>query len=635
MLSGRTCSSCGSDQYRDGNACHDCHTCTAGQYSAASCPTTSTCSACSPGQYSGSGATSCINCDAGTRQSNSGSSSCIDCPSGQYMGSTGSSASSCITCSAGRYSLATQPSCSSCPAGKRQHSTGQSSCIDCPVGEYMGSTGSSASSCITCELGKWQGSVQSSSCIVCPAGRYVDTTGSTSNCIGCPAADISGASFPAHTSGTAQSWIADDATAAQFHDEASDCTLEAAECTEGTSIANLAIPASNCVDVHRGQSCAIVCGYGYSFTGTHQCTCDESNGVCTLAGGSCVACTELDSCGTGSQHGQDGCECFEDNGASGCRLRPGYCYIDNVCRMDSASSVDFAADALGHVGTPHRVGTSDFSSGWETTHLHFSGNVCYHCDASASTSAWTTYATVSDCLLCDDVGNSEPIDTAVAPGYCSIGYTGPTDLGLCYEVNQLRGELEGVPGWDYSSPPSPDEVLAAAPGHASCQVCNQDSEGFTTSVVPQVAAHTGTTARALVNLLDTTCNDGVITTWRDVCTSGAVCAGTPYDCPPGTCRSGTAAANDGTADCSSCRSHTGGIYLPPGGTSPTDDQGECTVNTNWSASASEPPPPPPPLPCFLKKGVKKKSQTESDQRKQCHVSRTGASSKGRALRTGT
>lgn len=223
-------------------------------------------------------------------------------------------------------------------------------------------------------------------------------------------------------------------------------------------------------------------------------------------------------------------------------------------------------------GHPDWTDTSqvEFSSGWEYHHLHTDGNRCLHCDSLPPANAleWTQYAAVSECQLCDDVGNSFPIDTAVVLDTCSIGST-DTHPGVCYNVNQLIGELDGS---------SNAEVLASI-GNGPCQACLQPLHDVGTANIAGkqdnadagLPAHTGTTARAWTNT-DYPCDDGIVTTWNDRCADG-ICAGTPYGCAPTSCRPGVV----GATDCSTCRTETGGTFAPSWG----DRQGECAVNPLW------------------------------------------------------
>ena len=95
------------------------------------------------------------------------------------------------------------------------------------------------------------------------------------------------------------------------------------------------------------------------------------------------------------KHGNDGssdgwnCECFEDTGHGGCRIRSNTCYIENNCRADAGA-------ALGHTG--FNAVAIDFTYRKTTSHaqghlyptrrdLDYVDNICRKCDSAVSTSA--------------------------------------------------------------------------------------------------------------------------------------------------------------------------------------------------------------------------------------------------------
>lgn len=214
-----------------------------------------------------------------------------------------------------------------------------------------------STSCIICSAGQYQASEASTSCAACLVTAVNGCHSSARHGTGAAVAAL-GIANQCYATGAARVWIADPGSSlAQLHqhDEAGDCTLDAGICTSGQYISNMAIP-TRCNNVYRGQLCNVICGYGYYFSGDHRCNCDGSTGICSLSGGSCQPCPQLASCPYGP--GGDNCACYQDNGqGNGCDIRPGFCYIDNWCRMDSAHGpgLSFALDVLGHTETSHKV----------------------------------------------------------------------------------------------------------------------------------------------------------------------------------------------------------------------------------------------------------------------------------------
>ena len=262
-----------------------------------------------------------------------------------------------IPCDPGHYSGSGNVPCNQCPAGKHQGSSGMTSCASCSAGY---SSAAAATSCSACPTGRNLPSEGQAACSICSAGKYAGSAG-TLICTGCPAGSGGAQNY---AFGTPQTWITNPGSSQGEHDSVSDCTQEQAICTVNTFIAEMREPPFNCIGIRRGESCRVLCRNGWYFVGPHACGCSGS--TCTLMGGSCQRCPELNACGGGNKHGDDGCDCYGDTGVGGCAILANRCYIDNACRADGVAS----------------FGTATYNTVAQQSDIHYSANVCKRCDTS-------------------------------------------------------------------------------------------------------------------------------------------------------------------------------------------------------------------------------------------------------------
>jgi hypothetical protein len=95
------------------------------------------------------------------------------------------------------------------------------------------------------------------------------------------------------------------------------------------------------------------------------------------------------------KHGNDGssdgsnCECFEDTGHGGCRIRANKCYIENNCRADAGADLGttvFNTKAVDFTYKP--TPTAPEGHFYPTMRdLDYVDNKCRKCDSAVSTSA--------------------------------------------------------------------------------------------------------------------------------------------------------------------------------------------------------------------------------------------------------
>ena len=110
----------------------------------------------------------CTNCEAGRASTLPGATSCIDCGAGS-MSSAGSSA--CTDCEAGRVAaLAGLSECTHCSSGSISVRTGSSECAKCPPGKAQGATGQTE--CVKCIPGTFSATAGTSTCSDCPGNDY-------------------------------------------------------------------------------------------------------------------------------------------------------------------------------------------------------------------------------------------------------------------------------------------------------------------------------------------------------------------------------------------------------------------------------------------------------------------------------
>ena len=161
--------SCSPGSYANSTGWGGCAACAAGTFQPASEGTA--CRACVAGSHCAPGASAALPCPGGRFSSHTSlgsASQCIPCPAGTFCFA---GATSPVNCSAGSHSpLNSSKLCTACPVETYQPSPGQSSCLPCGAG-YSCTEGSSVQLPASCDGGSY-----------IPAGV---TYSSEADCLGC------------------------------------------------------------------------------------------------------------------------------------------------------------------------------------------------------------------------------------------------------------------------------------------------------------------------------------------------------------------------------------------------------------------------------------------------------------------
>ena len=161
---------------------------------------------------------------------------CTDCDEGKYIvsddASDHTSADQCSACDVGYYLDSATSTCLACAKGKHAATSGQTSCDVCEVGKYAPTNGTAE--CTSCSAGSFLADDatnasmhdEATDCTICEPGTFVAEDASAGPCAVC-ALGTYAAEYHASgcTSCSAGSFLIDNATNATMHDEASDCMV--------------------------------------------------------------------------------------------------------------------------------------------------------------------------------------------------------------------------------------------------------------------------------------------------------------------------------------------------------------------------------------------------------------------------
>ena len=209
------------------------------------------CEGCSVGFYADKvGSTKCLECSAGKHlpydslasdQVHDQESDCILCSPGEV--STAGSAS-CIECEPGSFANVTASTCDSCHSGTYSSSSGATACLACPQGAI--SIGGSIS-CTECEPGTFANMIDNI-CESCDSGTYSSTSGA-SFCTPCAQgkASVPGSVSCEQCSLGSLGGSSCDRCMETYYYTGSSCEScpPGATCTEGTTLATIAVTAGN------------------------------------------------------------------------------------------------------------------------------------------------------------------------------------------------------------------------------------------------------------------------------------------------------------------------------------------------------------------------------------------------------